>query len=141
MTTHTHPLERPALHIAQRIQRLRIRLGLSQHALAHAAGLTQTQLSATERARRQLTTTNLHAIARGLRIPIERLIAEGTDAAADGHAQDAGLAGGLAATLGPEQALRLARALERTATTRHTQIVEFAEFIAERTPVADAHTR
>jgi len=63
--THKGPLRDI---LARNMRRLRAERGLSQEALAHAAGLNRTYLSAVERAERNVSIDNIGRIAKGLRV-------------------------------------------------------------------------
>jgi XRE family aerobic/anaerobic benzoate catabolism transcriptional regulator len=57
-----------------RVRELRKRAGLSQKALAAAAGVCQSAISRIERGQRNASLTKLAAIARALRVPVKRLL-------------------------------------------------------------------
>lgn len=57
-----------------RVRELRKRAGLSQQALAAAAGVDQSAISRIERGQRDVSLTTLAAIARALRVPMKRLL-------------------------------------------------------------------
>jgi transcriptional regulator with XRE-family HTH domain len=63
--THKGPLRDI---LARNMRVLRAERGLSQEALAHAAGLNRTYLSAVERAERNVSIDNIGRIAKGLKV-------------------------------------------------------------------------
>ncbi len=63
--THKGPLRDI---LARNMRQLRAERGLSQEALAHAAGLNRTYLSAVERAERNVSVDNIGRIAKGLKV-------------------------------------------------------------------------
>lgn len=71
--THKGPLRDI---LATNMRRLRAERGLSQEALAHAAGLNRTYLSAVERAERNVSIDNIGRIAKGLRVEAWTLLRE-----------------------------------------------------------------
>ena len=64
--------ERVAFGIA--VRNLRLRLGLSQEALAHRANLHRTYIGSVERGERNITLNNIHAIAIALETNASRLL-------------------------------------------------------------------
>jgi transcriptional regulator with XRE-family HTH domain len=57
-----------------RVRELRKRAGLSQRALAEAAGIDQSAISRIERGQRDVSLNRLDAIARALRVPVAKLL-------------------------------------------------------------------
>ncbi len=61
---------------AKVLQRVRVKMGLSQEDLAHRAGLHRTYVGLIERGRRRPTIEVGHALAVALRVPLSWLIRE-----------------------------------------------------------------
>jgi len=57
----------------KRVRKLRNRLGISQEALAHDAGLDRTYVSSVERGRRNLSLESIERLAKALRVEVRDL--------------------------------------------------------------------
>lgn len=67
----TSPLLRK---VGDRVRTARTARGVSQEALAHAAGIDRSYMSGIERGVRNVTLLKLQAVARALRLPIRELL-------------------------------------------------------------------
>ena len=61
-----------------RVRNLREQAGLSQEELGFRAGVHPTYVSGIERGQRNVSLLNIHALAKGLKVPVRRLFDEGT---------------------------------------------------------------
>ncbi|MDP2318229.1 MAG: helix-turn-helix transcriptional regulator [Acidobacteriota bacterium] len=71
MPRATQPLLRK---VGDRVRTIRLARGISQEALAHAAGLDRSYMSGIERGVRNVTLLKLQAVARALKLPIRELL-------------------------------------------------------------------
>lgn len=65
-----------------RVRALRNALGVSQEALADIAGLHRTYIGSVERGERNVTLSNIYALADALGVPAQELLRDDTQAAA-----------------------------------------------------------
>lgn len=63
----------------EKVREERVKLDLSQEALAARAGVHRTYIGMIERAEKNITLENIEKIAKALEIPITKLVAHGTD--------------------------------------------------------------
>lgn len=71
------PQERQALrYLGERLKALRQERGLTQESLAEASGINRNYLSDVERGTRNISTLNLHLLARTFGVPIRELFPE-----------------------------------------------------------------
>lgn len=63
-----------------RVRALRNALGLSQEALADIAGLHRTYIGSVERGERNVTLSNIYALADALGVPAQELLSDNTQA-------------------------------------------------------------
>lgn len=71
MPRATQPLLRK---VGDRVRTIRLARGISQEALAHAAGLDRSYMSGIERGVRNVTLLKLQSVARALKLPIRDLL-------------------------------------------------------------------
>ncbi|MEW5884043.1 MAG: helix-turn-helix transcriptional regulator [Armatimonadota bacterium] len=62
------------VRLGNRVRALRLAAGLSQERFALECGLDRTYISGVERGQRNVSLVNLEKIARGLRMPLDRLL-------------------------------------------------------------------